>query len=255
FILSILTAVLYAKQEPSISNLIGTLGSTLSLVLIFLLSRYVERSFFWVAAIYSAAPVVMFALFTIFIFGFRYTNLRPSFTLIDFSYSRHLLGLGIKFFIIHMSMLVMFGSANLVLTQLYGPEHVTVYNVAHKYFTIAIMVNGIITLTYWSPFTEAFVKRDFEWIRKSVRRLELISWGLVGVVIISAVIADPVIRLWVGDTVVIPDPLKVAFVAFVSIQLIAAPFNIFINGTGKVRLQLYLSLVSIVITIPLSIFF
>jgi len=154
-----------------------------------------------------------------------------------------------------MSMLVMFGSANLVLTQLYGPEHVTVYNVAHKYFTIAIMVNGIITLTYWSPFTEAFVKRDFEWIRKSVRRLELISWGLVGVVIISAVIADPVIRLWVGDTVVIPDPLKVAFVAFVSIQLIAAPFNIFINGTGKVRLQLYLSLVSIVITIPLSIFF
>ncbi len=255
FILSILTAVLYAKQEPSISNLAGTLGSTLALVLIFLLSRYVEHSFFWVAAIYSAAPVLMFALFTIFIFGFRYRNLRPSFKLIDFSYSRHLLGLGVKFFIIHMAMLIMFGSANLVLTQLYGPEYVTVYNVAHKYFTIVIMVNGIITLTYWSPFTEAFVKRDFEWIRNSVRRLELISLYLVGVLIISAVVADPLIRLWVGDVVAIPDSLKLAFVAFVSIQLLAAPYNIFINGTGKVRLQLYLALVSIVITIPLSILF
>ena len=33
------------------------------------------------------------------------------------------------------------------------------------------------------------------------------------------------------------------------------PYNIFINGVSKIRLQLYVAILSIVITIPLAIFF
>ncbi len=255
FILSIFSAVLYAKQEPAINNVIGSLGSTVSLVLIYLLSQYVESSFFWVAVIFSGSPLIVFLVFTVVLFSTRYRDLRPGIEFIDFHYSRQLLGLGFNFFIIHISMLVMFSSANMVLTQLFGPEEVTTYNIAYRYFTIAIMINGIVTLTYWSPFTEAYVKRDFAWIKSSIKRLEYISFFLIGMLIISALIADQAVALWVGDEIVVPDGLKIALVVFVIIQLISAPFVIFINGASKVRLQLYMSIVSIVITIPLAVLF
>lgn len=255
FILSILSAVLYAKHEPSINNVIGSLGSTVSLIVIYLLSQYVESSFFWVAVVFSGSPLLVFLVFTIVLFLSRYRDLRPGVEFVKFKYSRQLLGLGINFFIIHIAMLVMFSSANMVLTQLYGPEEVTVYNIAYRYFTIAILINGIITLTYWSPFTEAFVKKDYEWIRSSIKRLEYISFFLIAAVIVSALVADFVIRLWVGDKIVVPDSLKISLTIFVIIQLLAAPFIIFINGASKVRLQLYMAILSIVITIPLALLF
>jgi O-antigen/teichoic acid export membrane protein len=152
-------------------------------------------------------------------------------------------------------MLILFSTANIVITQLFGPEEVTTYNIAYKYFTIAILVNGIITLTYWSPFTEAFVKKDFQWIKGSIRRLNYVSVMLIAGVISSYFLADPLIRLWVGKSISIPTPMKLSLCVFVIIQVASAPFNIFINGASKVRLQLYLAILSIIVTIPLSILF
>jgi O-antigen/teichoic acid export membrane protein len=233
----------------------GPLGSTVSLIAIFILAKFVESSLFWVAIVFSAAPLIIFLTFSIVLFTTRYKNLRPGLRFVNFKYSKQLLGLGVNFFIIHISMLVLFSSANMVLTQLFGPEEVTVYNIAYRYFTIALMINGIVTLTYWSPFTEAYVKKDFAWIKGSIRKLEYISFFLIFMLFGSALLADPLIRLWVGNSVVIPISLKVSLCAYVAIQLLAAPFNIFINGASKVRLQLYMAIVSIVITIPLAILF
>jgi O-antigen/teichoic acid export membrane protein len=255
FILSLITPILYAKQEPAINNVMGPLGSTVSLIAIFILAKFVESSLFWVAIVFSAAPLIIFLTFSIVLFTTRYKNLRPGLRFVNFKYSKQLLGLGVNFFIIHISMLVLFSSANMVLTQLFGPEEVTVYNIAYRYFTIALMINGIVTLTYWSPFTEAYVKKDFAWIKGSIRKLEYISFFLIFMLFGSALLADPLIRLWVGNSVVIPISLKVSLCAYVAIQLLAAPFNIFINGASKVRLQLYMAIVSIVITIPLAILF
>jgi O-antigen/teichoic acid export membrane protein len=138
---------------------------------------------------------------------------------------------------------------------LFGPAEVTVYNIAYKYFTIGIMINGIITFTYWSPFTEAFVKKDFTWIRKSLTKLNYIAFAIIAMVIVSTVLADQVIYLWVGDAVTVPDSIKIALCAYAIINLLSAPYNMFINGAGKIRLQLYMAILSIVATIPLSILF
>ncbi len=255
FILSLITPILYARQEPAINNSIGPIGSTLSLAAIFLLAKFTQGSLFWAAIVFSAIPLVVMLVFSIVLFNKRYKEIAPVFKSIDFSYAKHLLGLGVNFFVIHIAMLILFSTANLVITQLYGPEEVTVYNIAYKYFTIAILVNSIITLTYWSPFTEAFVKKDFGWIRSSVKRLNFVSVILIVGVIASYFLADVLIELWVGKSITVSASMKVTMCLFVIIQVASAPFNIFINGASKVRLQFYMAILSIVITIPLSILF
>jgi O-antigen/teichoic acid export membrane protein len=255
FILSLINSIIFANQDPALRNVMGPLGSTLSLILIVVLSKYVSGSLFWISIIFSGAPLLVMLVASLILFSTRYKAMSPSIKFVDFGYSGKLLGLGVGFFIIQVSMVVLFSSANLVLTQLYGPEEVTVYNIANKYFTIGILVNGIITLPYWSSFTETYVKKDFEWIRASIKKLNLISYLLVAGQILLMLLADQIIFLWVGEGFAIPFLMKLTFTIYVSIQLLAAPYNIFINGVSKIRLQLFMSIFSIVITIPLAIFF
>ena len=115
------------------------------------------------------------------------------------------------------------------------------------------MINGIITYTFWTPFTEAFVKKDFTWIRTTLKKLEYISLALIGAVIISALIVNKVVLLWVGNAVKIPLSMTIALTMYTIINLSAAPYNMFINGSGKIRLQLIMAVLSIIITIPLSV--
>jgi O-antigen/teichoic acid export membrane protein len=255
FIFNLISVVLFANQSPAINNLMGPLGSTLAFLGIYALMHFVSNSLFWVAVILSSAPLVILVLFNLILFNTKYKAISPSIKSVNFSFSKDLLGLGFQFFIIQMSLLVVFSTSNIILTQLFGPEEVTVYNIAYRYFTIGIMVNGIITFTYWSPFTEAFVKKDFTWIRKSLAKLNNIALAISAMVIVSAVLADQVIYLWVGDSVTVPDSIKIALGVYAVINLLSAPYNMFINGAGKIRLQLYMAILSIVATIPLAIFF
>jgi len=255
FILNLITSIIYAKQDPAIRNFMGPLGSTISLVAIVLLSKYVSGSLFWIALIFSGSPLLVFLVTSLVLFSTRYKALKPNIKFVDFSYSGKLVGLGVGFFIIQVSMLILFSSANIILTQLYGPEEVAVYNIAYKYFTIGILINGIVTLPYWSSFTEAYFKNDVEWIKTSMKKLNLISLLLIGGQIILLLLADKIVYLWVGEDVTIPFLMKIVLTLYVSIHLLAVPYNIFINGVSKIRLQLYVALISIVVTIPLALFF
>ena len=254
-IFSLLSVILYADQNPALNNLMGPLGSTLAYIGIYILTKSIPGSLFWAAFVLSAAPLIVLLVFTVILFWRKYRFIRPSIRSVKFGYAKDLLGLGMQFFIIQMSVLVIYSSDKIVLTQLFGPDEVTVYAIALKYFTIAMVINGIVTYTFWSPFTEAFAKKDFNWIRKTLKTLSYLSFASSLFVIASAFFADDLIRLWVGNSIMIPNKLKIAFSSFVIVNLLAAPYIMFINGVGKIRLQLYTSIISVLLTIPLAILF
>jgi O-antigen/teichoic acid export membrane protein len=255
FIFNLISVVLYANQSPALNNLMGPLGSTFAFVGILILTKTVTSSLFWVAMVLSASPLLVLIIFNLVLFNTKYKTIKPSIKHVNFSYAKSLLGLGLQFFVIQISILVVFSTDNIILTQLFGPDQVTVYNIAFKYFTVAIMINGIITYTFWTPFTEAFVKKDFMWIKKTLNKLEGISLLLAAGVIVSALLVNKIVFLWVGNAVKIPYTMTIALSLYAIINLFSSPYNMFINGSGKIRLQLYMAIFSMVVTIPLSIFF
>ncbi|WP_158826206.1 lipopolysaccharide biosynthesis protein [Mucilaginibacter lacusdianchii] len=255
FIFNLISVVIYANQSPALNNLMGPLGSTLSFIAIYILTKTTTGSLFWAAMVLSAAPLIILILFNLLLFNTKYKHIKPAIKHVDFKYAKDLLGLGLQFFVIQMSILVVFSTDNIILTQLFGPAQVTVYNIAFKYFTIALLINSIITYTFWTPFTEAYVKRDFDWIRKTLAKLDTIALVLIIGVFLSTLVADKLVYLWVGNAVVIPLSMKIALALYVIINLSSAPYNMFINGSGKIRLQLYMAILSIITTIPLSYLF
>ena len=69
------------------------------------------------------------------------------------------MGLGVKFFIINISVLIMLNTDNIVITQLLRPDKVTVFNISYKLFSI--MSSRL--FNYWHTlmecYTEAYAKR------------------------------------------------------------------------------------------------
>lgn len=255
FILSLIGNILFAHQEPALSNLINPVANVLSLAAIFILTLTVPGSLFWVALVFSISPLVVLLTFNIFFLGGKYRQIAPSPKYVQFRHSKDLFGLGVQFFIVQIAAMVLFSSSNIILVQLFGPEDVTIYNIAYKYFTIAIMINQIITATYWSAFTDAYVRNEFDWIKRTIKRMEKVTYLLMGMVVVCTLLANKVFYLWLGGAVKVPYTIQIVMAAYALISLIAAPQHIFLNGTGKIRLQLYSAIVTIIITVPLAILF
>jgi O-antigen/teichoic acid export membrane protein len=182
-----------------------------------------------------------------------YKQYRPNKLYCKREYFKDIFGLGVSFFIIQISVLVIFSTDNFIITQLFGPKEVVPYNIAFKYMSISSMLFTIILTPYWSSITEAYAKGELEWIKKSMKNLMKFSGFILFLIIILVIAAPVAYKLWIGSVVSIPFSLTLGMAVFFGITLIYAPFNFFINGVGKIRLHMYSFAAGAIINIPLSI--
>jgi len=198
-------------------------------------------------------PVVVLIIASIYFYTGRYQNIAPSFKFIKFEYARDLLNLGVKFFIIQIAGLIIYQSSNIIIAQFFGPSEVTTYNIAYKYFSILTMGFSIITMPFWSAFTDAWAQKDILWIKKSIKNL-MIVWSILSFAgIIMLVFAQPFYHLWIGNKMEIPFKLSLVLLVYFITLTFGGVFNMFINGVGKIKLQMYGSIFGAVIFILLSI--
>jgi O-antigen/teichoic acid export membrane protein len=163
------------------------------------------------------------------------------------------MSLGVKFFVIQIAFIIVYETTIIIIAQLF-PEQVTPYNIAFKYFSVIPMVFGIILIPFWSAYTEAYVKNDFEWIKSSMKNLKKI-WLLFSIGgIVMLIFADKVYALWVGPDIKVPFSLSLTIVCYIIINAWCTIFSVFLNGVGKLRLQFYSGLVGALINIPLALF-
>ncbi|MBK6963896.1 MAG: hypothetical protein IPH20_08080 [Bacteroidales bacterium] len=71
----------------------------------------------------------------------------------------------------------------------------------------------------------------------------------------DAFVAKYFYKIWVGDEVAISFQLSAMTALFVAIYIWYSIFIYFINGTGKITLQLYVCVAVAILNIPVSIFF
>ena len=255
FVIQLIGTVLVADQKPAINNSFNVLANFLSLITVYILTKTTSGSLLYLGTTLSAAPVIVLLIASLIFYNSDYKYYRPSFKSVDFKYFKPLASLGVKFFVLQISCLIIFSTDNMIITQLFGPSQVTPYNIAFKYFGIPIMAFIIIITPFWSAFTEAFTNNDMNWIKNSIKKLIKI-WLLVivGVIILLA-ISKYFYLMWIGDKVHIPFLLSAFMGLYVIIMTWNNIFAYFINGVGKIKLQMYYGIIAMIINIPISIFF
>jgi len=254
FIFQLLSTVLAANQEPAKGSFIELMGSMASLLLIFILTKTTSGSLIYLGGILSFTPVFVLIISSIWFYRNDYKKFAPSFKMIKFKYAKDLMSLGLKFFIIQIAALVLFNTDNIIIIQLFGSKYVTTYNVSFKLFSILVMVFNIIATPLWSAFTEAYTKNDLDWIKATIKTLEKIWLFLILFTIILLLISPYLFKLWLGDKVQVPFVLSMAMSSYVIVSIWQTIHVFFLNGIGKVKLQLYLVIFSSLINIPMAIF-
>lgn len=254
-LVKLITTIYTADQHHSIQDKIQFTIQVLTLAIIWILTNYKESSLMLFSIIISALPIIILLFLNFFAFSKTYKDYRPILSLWKRVYLKDITGIGFKFFIIQIAALVLFSTDNFLISKLFGPSEVVPYNIAFKYFSIVTMAYTIIITPYWSSFTEAYAKNDLSWIKKSIKNIQRL-WLLIPIVLMFMVlISNWFYDLWIGKKVSIPINLSLAMALFVVLITFNMIYVNFINGVGKIKLQLYTSLISMVINIPLSIYF
>ena len=170
---SVFTTMLTADQKPALASLISTSGQVLAFACVYVLTKTTKGSLSALAVSFSAIPCLFLLIVSIIVYQTKkYKIVAPSLRDVRFSLVRSVVGLGGQFFVVMFSMLFIFQLTNIILSRVQGPEAVTQYNIAYKYFNVLNMAANIILTPFWSAFTDAYIKRDYNWMRGTLEKLE-----------------------------------------------------------------------------------
>lgn len=241
FVVKNIGLVFVAMQRYAVNDLLSVSGSVLALLVVYVLTKLTEGSLMYVVLAFTGIPVVVYVLASIPIF-YRYKYLRPSFSSIDYSLGKKIVGKGLGFFFIQItSCLVIYGSSNLFITQFCGPSDVTVYNIAYKFFNMLAIAYTIVISPMWNAYTDAYVKGDMVWIDKTFRKA--LKFWMLSVLggILMLVTCNFFYSLWVGDAVVVPMSVSACVLLYISMFNLNNCVTYLLNGLNKIRVQIYTS--------------
>lgn len=251
-ILKTVNTIIIADQKPALANFLDMLGQLLSLIVIFILTKTTKGSLIDLGFALGGAPVLILVVSSLVLFRKKYREFCPSINSVDFSYTKDIMGLGVKFFLIQIGAIVLFETTNVIISHVLGPEKVTVYGIAFKYFSVLNMSFIIVLAPFWSAFTDAYTTKDYVWMKNALKKLKIV-WNLsVPAALLMLLLSNFIYKLWIGNAVVIPFYVStlMVFLALVSMR-----FNLFvylINGIGKIKLQLYINIIMSLAFIPMA---
>jgi O-antigen/teichoic acid export membrane protein len=253
-VVNLITTILTADQKPGLSSVLLATGQFFSLVVVYVLTLTTDGSLFNLALYYSGIPMLVTFVVSVYTFRFtRYKSCAPQFGSFRRELVRSITGLGVKFFVICLSMLFIFQIMNIILSRELGPEAVTEYNIVFKYFNILTTFVIIIVTPFWSAFTDAYQKKDYQWMISSRKKLEII-WFLSTIAsIVMVVFSNPFYDIWVGDDVHIHLSTTISIAIYVSLFNLGQIYMYMINGVGTVMIQLVIFFVFALIAWPLMV--
>lgn len=242
FVVKNIGFIYVAMQKYAVNDFLNVSANVISLGIIFVLTKVTSGNLLYVVLAYTSTSCLAFVLAAIPLFR-KHPELKPSIKFFDKNLSREIIGKGIGFFVIQItSCIVLFGAANIFITQYCGPESVTTYNIAYKYFNLEIIGYTIILAPMWNAYTDAYVKGDMLWVEKTFKRA-LNFWALsVAAGILMLLCCSFFYELWIGDKVQIPLSVSVCTFIYVCMFNINNCATYLINGFNKIRVQIITSL-------------
>jgi len=252
FVLQLIVVVLSADQKPALASFFNFFASLLSLVIIFILTKTTSGNLIYLGVSFVGTQLIVLFSASIYFFNSQYKKYSPSRKYVKFRYAKSLMSLGVKFFILQIAAILVYQTTVIIIAQLFSPEAVVPYNIAFKYFSVIPMAFSIIITPFWSAYTEAYVKKDEVWIRKSMHHLQRIWLGFLAMGTVMLLASSFVYRLWIGTVVTVPFYLSLTIFAYIIINAWCTMYSMFLNGVGKVKLQLYSGMFGALLNVPLA---
>lgn len=253
FVLALGNILLYSLQLSEKVAIRNVIAQGLNIVGLFLLNRFSRENIVYIAILFGITQMVVNIGNSIQVMSER-KYLIPKISKFEKRYLSSICNVGIKFFIIQIMCLAMFTVDSLLITHFWGPATNTPFSIANKIFNTGYSIFAAFTVPYWSGTTAAIEENNSRWIKQSIKKVVKVFWvflcGYFGVMVIF----KPVVNLWLGKALNYQYGLILVMAIFYTLYSILNIECQFINGSGKINVQMYVYIVAGVLNIPFSIF-
>lgn len=255
FFFGLINIILISYHKAAYASSIIAISNTFVFLILIVFKESFWENIFLVGFVYCLTPIIVTAILSFWLFTHSYKDISPSFSFFNTNKVKEIISLGGKFFIIQISILVIFQSDSIIISHFLNPSEVTPYSVVYKYFSIITTIVALILTPFWAAYSEAYSKKQYDWIRMILKKQFKYFFGIIFLVLIMLFASRYLIEIWVGNRLVISLSLIISMAVFTIINVWNIIICTFLNGINKIKVQLVTCVLGLIINIPLSIFF
>lgn len=253
FVLALVSQLLHAVHKTSLVVLGQALTHIFALGFILIISAFSHANLLLFSFVYSLA-ILLSSLILNGVFFVENIDLIPRKKYFNKLYLKELMTLGAQFLIIQLAVIILFTTDKFIIIQILGPTMVAEYDVVSRMFSVILIISATVVTPLWSAYTKAYSQKDISWIKQTLKKSHLL-------VLLSSLLAtllyffgQQIIAFWIDPEMMIDKVLIALFGFFVVMKVWTDIYSHLLNGTGHIRIQMYLAIVQVIINIPLSIF-
>ena len=240
--------ILVASQRPEAANfwtVVNSAGTLTGLIAAILAGGGLPA----LVLGFSGGQVLVSIVSAIWLFAWAHPELAPT-GAIARSSLRRVFGVAASFFVMEVATLLLFQSANVLISHDLGPRYVAPYQVTWMLFMYVTLPQQLISASVWAAIGDAYARRDIRWIRGLFRRYALLSAATGGPLILALIVlAQPLVRWWAGEQVVPRLQLVLWMAVWACVLLIMQPIVAVLAGTGRLRLYSILSMIGACVSV------
>lgn len=255
FVVKLITNILTADHKPAIASSIYTISNLIILLLFLVFPDFYDGSILRIGLTYVSIPLGILTIVSIILFTSTYKQISPNLAYVNNNYFKDLLGIGSQFFIIQIAVLIVFQTDNFIITHVLSPSEVTPYSIIFRYFGIIIMGFNLFLTPLWSAYTDAYTRMEYSWLKKTFQKTLYLLTPTTFLIFAFLIFAKKAIRLWIQQDLLYTDSLLIGMAIYAFINVWNNIFAYFLNGIGKIKIQIWTSIFAAIINIPLSIVF
>lgn len=255
FVIALYKNIYYAIQKSEIVATVGLIVQLLNLVGVFFARYFISDVYRLVsmAYIFGLTSLITNVAYSVALWiKYPYTIPRLN----GFSKARlnAICSLGIQFFIIQIAGIVLFTTDSVLISHLFTPAKVTAYNTVNKVFSAIFTIFMAVMVPMWSRFSLEKEKGNYSWMKNTIKKL-LILWACFSIGTLILVPIYPWISsVWLGRKLQYDKGIVIIMALYMITYMYSGIFSTIINGLGEIKIQMYLSIFSAFINIPLSVF-
>jgi O-antigen/teichoic acid export membrane protein len=244
--------VLLGTQRGAVANTWSLAASIAQFVTVLAVAWRGAPVWAFVAATIST-PVLVACVQSVWILN-RASHLRPERSHVSRDVVRHLLQVGGLFFALNFAVAVAYQSDTLITSAVLGASSAAVFAVGLRMFGAVSGLFATSLQQFWPALAEALARGDLEWTRRRFGHVLTISTASLGAMAgLLVAIGQPLARIWVGESLVPPLGLLVAFAAWTVYAHAMGQCSTLLNAGGVVAPQVAMATAMACVNVPLSI--
>lgn len=256
-VLRLITSILYALQKAFIPSMLNLITNIIMLLFATITTHLeINGSFVYMAWAYMLAVNLPLVLATIYVFFAFKRELRPNIKFYNYQYATRTLKIGGVFLWVQLMSLILNSTNSYLVSVFIGNAAVVDFNIYLKIFTLIGTLLTLGSTPIWSAATKAQVECNYRWLYNLFKKFFLFCLlGIIGNFILIIPLQF-VFDFWLGEsTIAVNYSTAIVFAVFGSVMIWSTAITCFVNGLGKLKIQVVFLTWGALIDIPLTYMF